>query len=511
MVTLRNSLRTLANAIDVNPDQLESLARIWIESGATFFGIWQEGEMVAGWPGESIPLSQPIIAPLRVNKLAGELRIYGTSRPGDQNRLLADARLIAQVVSLNADLNSMTQELIDSQDQLLALYDLTQSTRSALEIHTVLYTLAREAARLIKAPAASAMLFSDHPVEIVHHPQQLIAQPMLMSLFGELQEGGTRLLLHSNDNDHRLPKGITSILIEPVRIRGEIMAALVFFNKASGFSSPDLKLVRAIADQASAQIENVQMYQDSLRQARMQTEMELAQNVQLHLLPQKLPQVTGLDIFAGSLPALQVGGDFYDYVYHAGDPFTFTVGDITGKGMPAALLMTMARTVIRTKVRSLPDHSPANILGSSNDDMYDDFSEVSMFATVFVGQYDRHDQTLYYANAGHSPVIYCPAGGTAYLLEADSPPMGVLPVSMCENHTLALNPGDLLIVATDGFSEESNPQGELYGYERLLRLVESLADEPAQRIATGMFEALVAFSSGTPQNDDQTLFVVKGV
>jgi sigma-B regulation protein RsbU (phosphoserine phosphatase) len=278
-----------------------------------------------------------------------------------------------------------------------------------------------------------------------------------------------------------------------------------------GFSSPDLKMIRAIADQAGVQLENTQLYQESLSRARMQTEMELAQNVQLHLLPQSLPEVNGLDIFAGSLPALQVGGDFYDYVYRPGEPFTFTVGDITGKGMPAALLMTMARTVLRTKTRSLADISPANIVGSSNDDMYEDFTEVSMFATVFVGQYHHRDRTLYYANAGHSPVIYCPVGNMAYMLEADSAPMGVLDVSMCENHVIDLNPGDVLVVATDGFSEAQNKQGEMFGYDRLLRLVESLADQAAWVIGTGLYDSVSEFSAGHPQDDDQTLFVVKGV
>jgi sigma-B regulation protein RsbU (phosphoserine phosphatase) len=512
MTSLLSTLRALAGLLDVNHDLLEATAQAWLGTGATYFGVWLQGEFVAGWPDEEVPSSEHIAAPLRLNGVTPELRAFGVTGAGCQARLDADARLIGQVTSLEADLNNMTQELIDNQDQLLALYDLTQSTRSSLETNAVLFALTREAARLIKAPAACAVLISNNPVEIVHFPEPILTQPLLMSYFGELQDSGARLLFQGGEEGKkRLPDGVSSLLMEPVRIRGQVMAALVFLNKKVGFSSPDLKLVRAIADQASVQLENAQLYQESLIQAKMQTEMELAQNVQLHLLPQELPEVAGLDIFAGSLPALQVGGDFYDYVDQPGEPFLFTVGDITGKGMPAALLMTMARTVIRTKARSLADTSPANIVGSSNDDMYDDFTEVSMFATVFVGQYHHRDRMIYYANAGHSPVIYCPMGGNAYLLEADSAPMGVLPTSSCENHALALSPGDVLVVATDGFSEAQNETGEMFGYDRLLRQVEELASEAAWVIGTGLYDTVSRFSAGHSQDDDQTLFVVKGV
>jgi phosphoserine phosphatase RsbU/P len=511
MGNLLSTLRALAGLLDINHKQLENIAQAWIANGATFFGVWFQDELVAGWPDEDVPDSGAITVGLRLNGVTAELRVYGLPAKKFQARLTADAGLVVQIAALEAELNSMTQELIDSQDQLLALYDLTQSTRSSLEPRDVLSALAREAARLIKAPAACALLISNNPVEIVHHPEPILTQPMLMSFFGELQDSSNRLLLQSSDDAYRLPEKVNSLLMEPVRVRGEIMAALVFLNKTVGFTSPDLKLARAIADQASVQLENAQLYQESLIQARMQTEMELAQNVQLHLLPQRLPEVNGLDIFAGSLPASQVGGDFYDTIYQPGEPFMFTVGDITGKGMPAALLMTMVRTVIRTKARSLPDRLPANIVGSSNDDMYDDFTEVSMFATVFVGQYDHREHTLYYANAGHSPVIYLPAGGIAYMLDADSTPLGVLPISTCENQSVAFGPGDVLVVATDGFSEARNQAGEMFGYERLLRLIEATAHEEAGMIGIELFDAVAEFSSGHAQDDDQTLFVVKGV
>ena len=159
------------------------------------------------------------------------------------------------------------------------------------------------------------------------------------------------------------------------------------------------------------------------------------------------------------------------------------MGDISGKGVPAALLMAMTRTVIRTKtnVESLP--SSQVILSRTNEELYDDFTELSMFATVFVGQYDPVSRQLLYANAGHSPVIYCPAGGKARLLQADGTPVGVLPTSLSEDQYLNFSPGDVLVVATDGFSEARNADGKEFGYDELTALVQSLVNLPARILA----------------------------
>ncbi len=146
----------------------------------------------------------------------------------------------------------------------------------------------------------------------------------------------------------------------------------------------------------------------------------------------------------------------------------------------------------------------------SNRELYDDFSEVSMFATVFVGQYQPATRSLSYSNAGHSPVIYVPSGGEAQLLPADSTPMGVEPSNEAVNKKLKIRGGDVLVVASDGLNEARNGQNELFGYTRLLRLVEELAHKPARDISTELFRAVDEFSAGHSQDDDQTVVVLKG-
>jgi sigma-B regulation protein RsbU (phosphoserine phosphatase) len=211
------------------------------------------------------------------------------------------------------------------------------------------------------------------------------------------------------------------------------------------------------------------------------------------------------------LPASQVGGDFYDFYDAPGQPFRFSLGDVTGKGISAAMLMAMTRTTFRNRIRNIGNAYPADIMGAANDDMYDDFTELTMFATVFFGQYHHQERAIYYANAGHSPVVYCPFGGPSYLVEADGTALGVLPTSLCENHMMPFQPGDVLVAATDGFVEARNPQGDMFGYDRFLGLIETYAHEDPETLGGILYQAVATFSAGQPQDDDQTLVVVKGV
>ena len=246
-----------------------------------------------------------------------------------------------------------------------------------------------------------------------------------------------------------------------------------------------------------------------MSQAQLKTEIDMTASIQLQLLEQKLPQIDGLDMYAYSNPAAQVGGDFYDFCFYKNRPLIFAVGDISGKGLPAALIMAMTRVVLRAAARSMTVVDPGTILVRMNEDLYDDFTDVGMFATVFVGCYDVETEQLIYANAGHAPAIYCPVDGPAVLLEADVPVVGVVPLYACGKHSTAFNANDVLLVGTDGLNESINLDGEMFGYERLLHTVKSLAHLSANQIGTELVKIVNQFAEGQSQFDDQTVVVIK--
>ena len=413
-------------------------------------------------------------------------------------------------VELEADIELLTTELLERQDELVALYNLAQSTSTLIDVKALLTTAARELHSIFQVEHSFALYCGDDEIQQQQVPANKLLDESLVSWLSSTRARGGDLVF----SDSAVP-GVRNGLVAPITINDEIVAAVGLTNRHEGaFSAPDRKRLSMIAEQIGAHLENLLLQEQRLAQVRMQSEMSMAQKVQQQLLPKSLPRVPGLDVAATSRSALDVGGDFYDFIVDDGNGVTFALGDVSGKGMAAALLMSMVRTTLRTAKRFLPDPSPADLLSEANEALYDDFTEVSRFVTLFGGEFDSQTRCLHYANAGHSPVIYCPAGGKAVMLEADGVPLGVLDDCMVDKRSLRLQEGDVLIVATDGFPEAENSKGDMYGYDKLYDLAKWGASSDkisAEHIRRSLFKTVDAFSGDTAQSDDMTVIVLKGV
>jgi sigma-B regulation protein RsbU (phosphoserine phosphatase) len=493
--------------------RFSALAEAWMAQGASAFGVFQEGRPLVYWPAGHRLARPSITVPIIHNdEEIADLRVAGVSGMSAEMRLKADAAMIGYMLQLENELQCMTADLVVSQDQQLALYRLTQSMRDHVTISETLQALVIEAMRMTRAQAGFAAFVSSSGQEplLIQSSESFLADDIAWRIYWHTYSVEHEVVLPDQAPELPCPPDIESMLAVPIWVRGSVMAGMGLANRPGGFGTPDIKLVRAIADQASAQIERMLLYQEMFDQAKLRTEMDLARRVQLDLMPRHLPSVPGLDIYASSRPALQVGGDFFDFIVGENRPFLFSLGDVTGKGLSAALLMTMTRSAIHSKAQFMPLPTPEAVMRQSNEDLYNDFTRVGVFATAFVGQYEPASTTLLYANAGHAPVIYRPFDGEPVLLRADSTAIGILPVSYCRDQRLNMRHGDLLVVATDGFSDARNSQDETYDIERLIELVDQLAPRTAREIADAMFETVDRFGEGRNQDDDQTLVVIKG-
>ncbi|MFT7586942.1 MAG: sigma-B regulation protein RsbU (phosphoserine phosphatase) [Cellvibrionaceae bacterium] len=510
---LSQDARMLSTVITGQRNQFQTLAEAWMMAGATTFSVWAEGSQLAVWPKGAEGIKPSMKAPIRLNGgNIGELRVEGTGNPAAEKALIAEAGFVSRLVKMEKELKGMTERLIDTQDQLLAVYGLTEATRNNLDMDELLKQLAQKSTQLESCEGAFLLLkVSDKSFKIEHYPQIMLDDELIQSCLEKVTATKSEFLLNLSETEYGRA-GLRNLLFVPIVIRDQVSAAIGLLNKKDGdFLSPDIKLARVIAEHAGSRMEHLILFQESIEQSKLQIEAELAKKVQLRLLPKTFPDVPGIDLWAGSKPASQVGGDFYAFVSNPNRPFTFCVGDVSGKGMPAALLMAMSRTVMRTKTNVTPTPTPEVILDECNTELYDDFTEVSMFATAFVGQFHNNNQFLKYANAGHSPVVFCPFDGPPVLLEADGTALGVLPTSLAEDQSLEFRKGDVLVVATDGFSEASNHDDELFGYDRFLKVIKMLSKKSAKGIFDGLFETINNFSAGRPQDDDQTMLVLKAV
>ncbi|KAB8143766.1 SpoIIE family protein phosphatase [Chloroflexia bacterium SDU3-3] len=495
----------LAELVLTHREHIASIAQGWIASGAGSFSIGDDAGPICTWPSgaEGEPsVRTPLIWG---GRSIGWMGVAGCSHH-EQPRLASEAQLLMKLLIAERDLDQMTNDLIETQDQLLAMYDLTSSARNHLGLAETMRALAAEAARLLHTDAVSMFLM---PL-IVHHPHPIIEDSLLLQ-YVERAKAHNHILVINEGGAEPLPGNIRNLCVMPISVRGKLSAGIMLFNKSiSGFIAADIKLIRAITEHAGMQIEQTLLYQESLAQERMKTEMHLARQVQQRLLPQQAPAISAIDVYAESRSALQVGGDFFYFVEQPARPLFIAVGDVAGKGISAAMIMAMLHASICSAAKFMPHPSVVRVLARANEDLYDDFTILDAFATTFVAQYTQDDQLLRYTNAGHSPVIFCPAESPPIMIESDGPPIGVLPAYLGSEHMIHIRAGDLLIVATDGFSEAQNAAGELYGYDRLLALIDSLRAKPALEIANDIFGAIDRFSGGRPQDDDQTLVVIKG-
>jgi sigma-B regulation protein RsbU (phosphoserine phosphatase) len=244
-------------------------------------------------------------------------------------------------------------------------------------------------------------------------------------------------------------------------------------------------------------------------QHRLQQDLELAMQVQTSLLPRQVPTFDGFELSAAALPARYVSGDLYDFTLSDPNTCHVVLADISGKGLPAALLALTARTLFRAE--SEHDDSPTSILASVNASFYEDLAHAEMFITFFAARLDARLGTLAYANAGHTEALWCrhAAPQACCLLSSTGLPLGIYPDTTFHERVIALRPGDALVFYSDGITEAANPHDELYGLQRLTDVLVDHAALPAADLARVIVDSVEDFHAGAPRSDDLTLIVLK--
>lgn len=507
----------LAQVVSSYGTDFENLANAWLAAGAFGYGVRSFGQTLFQRPEGTVGTLLFTSVPITCDNLTlGELYVAGLTGDSVEARLEAEALFVVRLIELESELGALAEELVNNQDQLIAFYDMVHSTRNLLSVADIVQGLVKTARQVFAVETAFLWLqLPGRESILVQHAQPVSNESL--SILVEQTYGRSSYFLHNGTQATSFlpPPDINNALAFPLAIRGEKTAVFGLINKRDGpFESPAIKLMRAICQYTEIQIESALTHELNVERAkvqtRFQTEMDLARRVQMSLMPNRLPQIPGVELAGIVRPALSVGGDFYDCLLQPNGELYFTLGDVSGKGMSAALIMSMTRTTMRNAARLLSHNSPQAILDRSNENLYDDFTEVSMFATIFTGSYRVGDGRLCYANAGHAPVIYRPAQGRARMLEATGVPLGVLPQIGGTALTLFMGAGDLLVAGTDGLNEARNQQGELFNYDRLLRLVDVLAERTADEILQGILTAVARFSQ-SQQEDDQTILIIKRI
>jgi len=301
--------------------------------------------------------------------------------------------------------------------------------------------------------------------------------------------------------------------LQPVRTKNRLLGCLAVGEKLAetAYRPDDFRFLAAAAKQASVAVENALLYDQLARRERLAHELELARHIQISSLPQCEPTVSCLDISGASIPALEVGGDYYAYFTPEPDMLTVVVADVSGKGTSAALYMSKMQGIFASLQLARP--SPRELFVRANPILYREI-EKTAFITAICARLDMKRRILTLARAGHAPLICYRANAREGCLHQ---PRGLglgledkgLFAELLEEVEIPLEANDVFVFTTDGLTEAHNDANELFGEQRLLELLRGLAHHDAATIRNKIMDVLVDFSFGTEQNDDQTLVVVK--
>jgi len=307
-----------------------------------------------------------------------------------------------------------------------------------------------------------------------------------------------------------LPGG-TWLLGFPLTVQDRILGVLLTRepNATARFWERRMEIITGMAQQTSMAIQNDRLKTEMMRSERMEREIQLARQIQQTFLPSFLPELQGWELDVRWEPARQVGGDFYDVFDLGGGRTGLVIADVSDKGLPAALYMTVTRTLIRAKVQE--HDNPAVVLCEVNRQVFSDSPE-SMFITAVYAVLNHATGELAYANAGHNlPLIFRQAGQAVEQLPKGGTALGVLPQLQLQTHTVAVQPGDTLVFFTDGACDTLSPDGEDFGEERLRHVLEKNSATSAANLLEALDFALEEFRQDMPPFDDVTLIALRRI
>ncbi|MCC7155798.1 MAG: SpoIIE family protein phosphatase [Bryobacterales bacterium] len=302
----------------------------------------------------------------------------------------------------------------------------------------------------------------------------------------------------------------SSVLVIPMRTAGgKIIGAFQALNKAGGFTGADVSLLGLAASYSAAAIETQRLRQEAETARMFLRELEIARDVQAKLVPQEPPALDNLECATFFRPAKLVGGDYYDLIRTPGGSLAFTLGDVSGKGIPAAVLMASIQASLRIPLSGGPG-SLVDLASRLNESVYAT-STSTRYSTLFCGLIDAAGQTLTYVNAGQcSPLILRRAEPASIeRLTASGVPIGLLPAASYTQDAVTLHPGDVLVCFSDGISEAANEKGEMWQDTEIDDILLRSRDFSPQEITQRIVEAADAYAGEAEQADDMTIVTVR--
>ena len=407
-------------------------------------------------------------------------------------------------------------------DELSILNDLAIAASTSLEVEKMLEIIVHKSVKALHAEQGALQLVTEHSdaplrtfVRRMDSESRIMPYSVGINITGWVLKYQKTLVIEDLASDprfHSTPEECTeihSVLCVPVQFRARLLGVLMVINHKSGtvFSPEDQRLLSIIAAQSGQLIHNIYMQQAELEKIRLKHELEMAHKVQYGLLPKGRPPAEAFEMAICYEPAEVVAGDYYDYFQLDDNGIGIVIADVSGHGVPAALVMTLVKGVLHSVVHK--SNSPGAILTDVNA-VLGPILPPQIFVSMVFMLLDVKNMCLRIASAGHPPVLVARAAdGTCAFVECRGLALGLKSDSRYEEKEQSLAPGDFILAYTDGVTEAADAGHEMFGDQRLLEAAASAVNETAAGLVERIRQSVREFSGHADHNDDIAMIGIK--
>lgn len=456
----------------------------------------------------------------RISK--GDFNARTTTRRKDEIGLLGNAMnsMARSIQILIAELRHSNRSLERKVQEISNLYEFSMTVTDSLKLEEVAHSAVSITSKSFGAPDVVLFVLSTDGAALkaatIYGQEYRKAVGRELEITDELKPYLNGLIVRDEKSGRPVIEFIDEIcgtettrailcpLVTPGGLVGLLMAGAP--GRTRPFRAGDFRLFRGFAVQAGSAVENACLYAEVLDKKKIEHELDIASRIQRDILPQSFPDVTGLAMAGFNLPALQVGGDFFDVFPMAGGRTGFVIADVSGKGMPAALLMALSRATIRAQV--MLSDSPKDVLERTNRLLAPDI-KTGMFITAYFAVYDPADCSLRFSNAGHNPPVMFSGDGKQTLLHIQGIALGVLPEITLNENVVTLKNDDLVVFYTDGITDTMSEDMQPMGMMPMIKCIGDSRSEKPSLIIEKIIDLAHEYAGDSNQFDDITLMLLR--
>jgi sigma-B regulation protein RsbU (phosphoserine phosphatase) len=415
--------------------------------------------------------------------------------------LVAKLRMLLEItrkISRSLDLEEVLAQVMDTLDQLLP-YDAAG-----------IYIIRRDPH--VSEGGTSSLVFHAEAVRGYDIEEMMELRLKLgEGLIGWVAQTGEAVVVSDVGSDARYfnaRRETRSEVVAPVISNDSVIGVVdLESDELNAYTEDDKQLLMLLASQVAIIVEKAMLHEQLVEKKRLEAQLEVARQVQLALLPERDPEVDGFDISAYNFSTEEVSGDYYDFVKPYDDHLGLVIADVSGKGVPASLLMAFLRASLRSAIHV--GYAPNVAMAKVNHLLWESI-EPHQFVTAFYGMLDATNRTLAFVNAGHNPLLVLNPDGPRFI-ERGGLPLGLFKDTRYYEYYLPIDSGQILVLYTDGATEALSPEGQEYGRSRLVDAVRRSRDLPARQMIDYVYNDIFEWTGGRGSGDDVTFVVIKAL